>query len=104
MHHDLWDFDLAAQPVLGDIEVQGIPVPAVIQATKTGMLYVFERTNGRPLFPITEKPVPASRVPGEQASPTQPFSSLPSLVAAGAGRPRGRLGHHLLGPRQVPRA
>jgi quinoprotein glucose dehydrogenase len=81
VHHDLWDFDLAAQPALVDIEIQGIPVPAVIQATKTGMLYVFDRKKGQPLFPITEKPVPASTVPGEQASPTQPFSSIPSLVS-----------------------
>jgi quinoprotein glucose dehydrogenase len=81
VHHDLWDYDLAAQPVLGDIEVQGVPVPAVIQATKTGMLYVFERTHGRALFPIVERRVPASTVPGEQAWPTQPFSSLPALVS-----------------------
>jgi len=81
VHHDLWDFDLSAQPALVDVEVQGIPVPAVTQATKSGMLYVFERTKGRPLFPITERPVPRSLVPGEQASPTQPFSSLPSLVS-----------------------
>jgi quinoprotein glucose dehydrogenase len=81
IHHDLWDFDLAAQPALVDIEVQGIPVPAVIQATKTGMLYVFDRTKGQPLFPITEKPVPSSTVPGEEASRTQPFSSIPSLVS-----------------------
>lgn len=81
VHHDLWDFDLAAQPALVDIEIQGIPIPAVIQATKTGMLYVFDRVKGQPLFPITEKRVPASRVPGEQASPTQPFSSIPSLVS-----------------------
>ena len=81
IHHDLWDYDLAAQPVLGDIEVQGVPVPAVIQATKTGMLYVFERTGGQPLVPITERPVPASHVPGETAWPTQPFSSLPALTA-----------------------
>jgi quinoprotein glucose dehydrogenase len=81
IHHDLWDFDLAAQPALVDIEVQGIPVPAVIQATKTGMLYVFDRTKGQPLFPITEKPVPRSTVPGEEAAATQPFSSIPSLVS-----------------------
>jgi quinoprotein glucose dehydrogenase len=81
VHHDLWDFDVAAQPALGDIEVQGVPVPAVIQATKTGMLYIFERTKGQPLFPITERSVPRSLVPGEQASPTQPFSSIPSVVS-----------------------
>jgi quinoprotein glucose dehydrogenase len=81
VHHDLWDFDLAAQPVLMDIEVQGIPIPAVIQATKTGMLYVFDRIKGQPLFPITEKRVPASTVAGEEAAATQPFSSIPSLVS-----------------------
>ena len=80
VHHDLWDYDLAAQPVLGDVDVQGVPVPAVVQATKDGMLYVFERTRGEPLFPIIERPVPASAVPGEQASPTQPFSPLPALA------------------------
>lgn len=80
VHHDLWDYDLAAQPVLGDLDVNGAPVPAVIEATKTGMLYVFDRTNGTALFPVTERPVPASRVAGEQAAPTQPFSSLPALT------------------------
>jgi quinoprotein glucose dehydrogenase len=80
VHHDLWDYDLAAQPVLGDVAVQGVPVPAVIEATKTGMLYVFERTRGQPLFPTTERRVPASRVAGEHAWPTQPFSSLPTLT------------------------
>lgn len=81
IHHDLWDFDLAAQPVLADIDVQGIPAPGVIQATKTGMLYVFDRRSGQPIFPVSERPVPRSAVPGEQASPTQPFSSIPSLVS-----------------------
>jgi quinoprotein glucose dehydrogenase len=92
VHHDLWDFDLSAEPVLGDIEVQGVPVPAVIQATKTGMLYVFERTRGQPLFPIQERAVPASRVPGEQAAPTQPFSSLPALVSPRAIDPHDAWG------------
>ena len=80
VHHDLWDYDLAAQPTLGDLDVQGVPVPAVIEATKTGMLYVFDRTNGTPLFPLAERAVPKSLVPGEQTAPTQPFSSLPALV------------------------
>ena len=80
VHHDLWDYDLAAQPTLGDLDVQGVPVPAVIEATKTGMLYVFDRTNGTPLFALTERAVPKSLVPGEQTAPTQPFSSLPALV------------------------
>ena len=92
VHHDLWDYDVAAQPVLGDIEVGGAPVPAVIQASKTGMLYVFERTHGRPLFPVTERPVPASRVPGEQAARTQPFSALPALVPQAPVRPEDAWG------------
>ena len=92
VHHDLWDYDLAAQPILVDIEQQGIPIPAVIQATKSGMLYVFERVKGRPLFPITEKPVPRSQVPGEQAAPTQPFSSLPPLVSQTPLRPQDAWG------------
>jgi|HubBroStandDraft_1064217.scaffolds.fasta_scaffold00157_37 quinoprotein glucose dehydrogenase len=87
VHHDLWDYDLAAQPVLGDVEVHGTPVPAVLQATKTGMLYVFERTHGAPLFPISERPVPISHVPGERAWPTQPFSALPALTPQKAVTP-----------------
>jgi quinoprotein glucose dehydrogenase len=87
VHHDLWDYDLAAQPVLGDVDVQGVPVPAVIEATKSGMLYAFERTRGEPLFPIIERPVPASAVAGEQTSPTQPFSPLPALASQRAVQP-----------------
>jgi quinoprotein glucose dehydrogenase len=92
VHHDLWDYDLAAQPVLGDLELAGAPVPAVIQASKSGMLYVFERTHGRPLAPISEQPVPASRVPGEQAAHTQPFSALPALLPLGPVRPQDAWG------------
>ena len=80
IHHDLWDFDLAAQPVLVEMERGGNPISAVIQATKTGMLFVFDRGTGKPLFPMSERAVPQSQVPGEQTSPTQLFSSLPPLV------------------------
>jgi quinoprotein glucose dehydrogenase len=80
VHHDLWDYDLAAQPVLGDVEIQGVPVEAVIEATKTGMLYVFDRSRGQPLVPVSERRVPVSRMPGEHAWPTQPFSALPALA------------------------
>jgi quinoprotein glucose dehydrogenase len=92
VHHDLWGFDVAAQPVLADIEVEGAPRPVVIQATRTGMLYVLERTKGEALFPITEKPVPASRIPGEQRWPTQPFSALPALVPQRPLRPEDAWG------------
>ena len=80
VHHDLWDYDLAAQPVLGDVEIQGVPVEAVIEATKTGMVYVFDRSRGQPLVPVSERRVPVSRMPGEHAWPTQPFSALPALA------------------------
>jgi quinoprotein glucose dehydrogenase len=81
VHHDLWDYDLAAPPALVDLELRGAPLPAVIQATKTGMLFVFDRSDGKPLVPITEQPVPRSTVRGEKASPTQPVPSTPPLLA-----------------------
>lgn len=80
VHHDLWDYDLAAQPSLVELERGGRSVAAVVQATKTGRLFVFDRDDGTPVFPIQELPVPQSRVPGEKASPTQPFPATPSLV------------------------
>lgn len=75
VHHDLWDYDLAAQPVLMDFPVGGATVPALIQATKTGQIFVLDRRTGKPLTKVEEKPVPASTVAGERASPTQPFST-----------------------------
>ena len=75
VHHDLWDYDLAAQPVLTDFPTANGPVPALIQATKTGQIFVLDRRNGQPLTKIEEKPVPPSTVPGERASPTQPYST-----------------------------
>lgn len=80
IHHDLWDYDIPAQPTLTTLDRDGGPVDAVIIVTKTGMLYTFDRDTGHPLHAIIERPVPASDVPGEQASPRQPFSSLPALV------------------------
>ena len=77
IHHDLWDYDIAAQPVLVDIQRDGVPVPVVIQASKMGLLFTFERDTGEPFFPIEERAVPASDVPGEQAWPTQPFPLAP---------------------------
>ena len=73
MHHDLWDYDLAAQPALTTIEVSGQAVPAVLLATKMGHFFAFDRRDGQPIWPIAERRVPASPVAGEQASPTQPF-------------------------------
>lgn len=79
VHHDLWDYDNAAPPALVTVEYDGKPVPAVLVATKSGQLFVLHREIGAALFPIEERPVPASDVPGEQVAATQPFSSLPSL-------------------------
>jgi quinoprotein glucose dehydrogenase len=79
VHHDLWDYDNAAPPALVTVRRGGRTIPAVLQATKTGMLFVLDRDTGRPIFPVEERPVPASDIPGEIASPTQPFSSLPLL-------------------------
>lgn len=75
VHHDLWDYDNAAPPALVTIVRDGAEVPAVLQATKTGMLFVLHRETGEPLFPVEERAVPASAIPGEESSPTQPFTS-----------------------------
>ena len=78
VHHDLWDYDLPAAPVLGDITVAGKPIKAVMQITKHGFLFVFDRVTGEPVWPIEERPVPASTTPGEKAWPTQPFPTKPA--------------------------
>src|SRR5262249_42020362 len=77
VHHDLWDYDTAAPPLLATIERGGGRVPVVVQGNKTGFLYVLNRETGKPVFPIEERPVPPSDVPGEKASPTQPFPTAP---------------------------
>jgi quinoprotein glucose dehydrogenase len=77
IHHDVWDYDNAAQPTLIELERDGEAFPAVVQATKTGMLYIFHRETGEPYFPIEERPVPQDGVPGERLSPTQPFPNRP---------------------------
>ena len=83
VHHDLWDYDLPAQPILTDIDYGGETVPAVVQLTKQGMVFVFNRLTGEPLLPIEERPVPQNTDnPDEWLSPTQPFSNL-ALVQQG---------------------
>ena len=81
VHHDLWDYDLAAAPKLLTVRHNGKPVEIVAQAGKTGFLYVFERLTGKPLWPIEERAVPKSDVPGEVSSPTQPFPTKPAPFA-----------------------
>jgi quinoprotein glucose dehydrogenase len=78
IHHDLWDLDLAAPPVLGDIIVDGRHIKAVMQTGKNAILYTLDRQTGKPVWPIVERPVPASTVPGERASPTQPMPLKPA--------------------------
>jgi quinoprotein glucose dehydrogenase len=80
VHHDLWDDDIAAQPVLIDFVRAGRNLPAVVVGTKMGHIFVLDRLTGVPLFPVEERPVPASTVAGEQAWPTQPFPVLPEPV------------------------
>ena len=77
VHHGLWDYDLPAPPVLATMQWNGRPRDVVVVPSKTAWLYVFDRVTGKPIWPITERPVPASDVPGERASPTQPMPSLP---------------------------
>ncbi len=77
VHHDLWDYDLAAAPNLVNITVSGKEVRAVAQVTKHGFCFVFDRITGRPIWPIEERPVPQSRLEGEETSPTQPFPTRP---------------------------
>jgi quinoprotein glucose dehydrogenase len=80
VHHGLWDYDTPAAPNLIDITVDGKPIKAVAQVTKQAFLYVFDRVTGKPVWPIEEQPVPASTVPGERASKTQPFPSKPAPI------------------------
>ncbi|HEX8766524.1 MAG TPA: PQQ-binding-like beta-propeller repeat protein, partial [Candidatus Acidoferrum sp.] len=81
VHHDLWDFDTAAPPLLATLHLDGKDVPVVIQGNKSGLLYVLNRDTGKPVFPVEERPVPRSDVPGEVASPTQPFPVKPPPLA-----------------------
>jgi len=78
VHHGLWDYDNPAAPNLLDITVNGARVKALAQITKQGYVYTFDRVTGKPIWPIEEKPVPPSDVPGEKASPTQPVPSRPA--------------------------
>ena len=81
VHHDLWDYDVAAPPLLFDIDRDGKKVPAIAVGSKTASLFILNRETGKPLFPIEERRVPASDVVGEVAAETQPFSVLPEPVA-----------------------
>ena len=80
VHHDVWDYDMPAQPTLITLRRSGQSVPAVAQVTKMGFVFIFDRVTGKPLFPVEERPVPKSNVPGEATWPTQPFPSKPPAL------------------------
>ncbi|PCH62417.1 MAG: pyrroloquinoline quinone-dependent dehydrogenase, partial [SAR86 cluster bacterium] len=78
VHHDIWNYDTPTAPILLDVNVDGQMIPAIAQATKQANLYAFNRATGEPLWPIIETPVPASKIPGEQLSLTQPVPTRPA--------------------------
>jgi membrane-bound PQQ-dependent dehydrogenase (glucose/quinate/shikimate family) len=81
VHHDLWDYDTAAAPLLTSFKLKGRMTPAVIAGNKTGMVFALDPATGKPLLPVEERPVPQSTLYGEKSSPTQPFpTSVPPLV------------------------
>ena len=81
VHHDIWDYDLAAPPALFDIRRAGRVIPAVAQITKMGLLFVFDRVTGEPVYGMEERPVPQTAVPGEVTAKTQPFPVKPPPLA-----------------------
>ena len=81
VHHDVWDYDLASQPTLVDLRHEGDVIPAVLQGTKTGFIFTFDRRTGEPIFEIEERPVPQGGVAGEHLSPTQPYPVAPPPLA-----------------------
>jgi quinoprotein glucose dehydrogenase len=81
VHHDLWDYDFSVAPKLLTIHKDGKDIPIIAQASKQGFLYVLNRKTGKPIWPIVERPVPVSDVPGEHSSPTQPYPTWPKAFA-----------------------
>jgi quinoprotein glucose dehydrogenase len=81
VHHPLWNYDMSSAPILADITVNGKPIKAVAVAGKQAFIWVFDRVTGAPVWPIEERPVPQSDVPGEKTSPTQPFPTRPAPYA-----------------------
>ena len=77
VHHDIWNYDTTHVPILVNLVVDGEEVPAVVQNTRTGMIFALNRETGEPIWPIEERPVPQSSVPGEQMAPTQPYPTRP---------------------------
>jgi len=92
VHHDVWDYDIPAQPALITLMRNGREIPAVAIATKVGHLFVLHRETGKPLFPVVERPVPQNGVEGEQLSPTQPFPVKPRALAPQSLKPDDAFG------------
>lgn len=86
VHHDIWDYDLGAAPTLVDVVKDGKTVPAVAEVTKMGLLFVLDRTTGKPVWGIEERPVPQTTAPGEKTAPTQPFPVKPPPLARNSMR------------------
>jgi len=87
VHHDIWDYDLPPAPALLDVVIGGKKVPLLAQTAKTGWMYILDRVTGKPVFGIEEKPMPQSKVPGEQSSPTQPIPVKPPALARNSFKP-----------------
>ncbi|QXC47713.1 PQQ-binding-like beta-propeller repeat protein [Agrobacterium salinitolerans] len=111
VHHDLWDMDVPAQPVLLDITKDGQSVPALVGPTKQGDIYVLDRRTGEPLLPITEEPAPGGAIPEDFTSPTQPTTALSfkpeplqekDMWGVSMGAPYGVFMGPFLGPLQIP--
>ena len=92
VHHDLWDYDVASQPMLINLKRNGRDLPAVAVGTKMGMIFVLDRRSGKPIFPVEERPVPQTTTPGEQTSPTQPFPTLPRPLVPHSLKPEDAWG------------
>ena len=92
VHHDVWDYDIPAQPALITVRRNGVDLPAVAVATKVGHLFILNRETGKPIFPVEERPVPQSGVEGEQLSPTQPIPVLPRPLAPQSFKPEDAFG------------
>jgi quinoprotein glucose dehydrogenase len=91
-HHDVWDYDIPAQPTLGVVTYKGKTEPAVLQPTKQGLLFTINRENGQPLIPVVERKVPQGGAPGEKLSPTQPIPVAPAPLAANHIAPEDAFG------------
>ena len=92
VHHNVWDYDVPAQPTLGMVTYKGITAPAVIQGTKQGLLFTLNRETGVPLIPVVERKVPQDGAPGEHLAPTQPFPVAPKALSPNRIRPDDAFG------------